>query len=123
MPPQQTNFALDKLTGDLVLGSDNQIGRTLTTLDTLEQRIRTRLQTFRGEYYLNEALGVPYYEEVLRKNPDVPSVRALLLAELLRVPGVKSAKRFTVEFNTATRSFQIDFHVISDDGVPVEGVL
>ena len=49
MPPQQTNFALDKLTGDLVLGSDNQIGRTLTTLDTLEQRIRTRLQTFRGE--------------------------------------------------------------------------
>ena len=59
----------------------------------------------------------------MRKNPDVPSVRALLLAELLRVPGVKSAKRFTVEFNTATRSFQIDFHVISDDGVPVEGVL
>lgn len=123
MTQQQINFALDRVTGDLEVGRDGQLVCTLTTAETLAQRIRTRMQTFLGEYYLDERVGVPYFEEVQRKNPDISSVRALLLAELLRVPGVKSVSQFDTEFDSKARTFKIYFQATSDEGIPLEGEL
>ena len=124
MPLQETNFMVDRVTGDLATTTDGtQIGRTLRTIDTLEQRIRTRMQTFMGEWYLNEEMGVPYFQEVLVKNPDVARVRALLLAALLSVEGVKQVTKFNVAFIPGDRRFTVDFHCISDDEEEVEGSL
>ncbi len=124
MALQETNFMVDRVTGDLAATSDGtQIGRTLRTIDTLEQRIRTRMQTFMGEWYLNEEMGVPYFQEVLVKNPDVARVRALLLAALLSVEGVKQVTKFDVAFIPGDRRFTVDFHCISNDEEEVEGSL
>lgn len=124
MSLQETNFMVDRVTGDLATTADGtQVGRTLRTIDTLEQRIRTRMQTFMGEWYLNEEMGVPYFQEVLVKNPDVARVRALLLAALLSVEGVKQVTKFNVAFIPGDRRFAVDFHCISDDEEEVEGSL
>ena len=122
MALQERNIAVDPLTGDLTLtGDGSQILFTETTVDTLEQRIRTRLQTFRGEWYLDEGLGVPYFEEVMAKNPDVDRVRALLMTELAAVPGVGQILDFTVGFERADRRFTVNFKCRSADGETVEG--
>ena len=122
MALQERNIAVDPLTGDLALTADgSQILFTETTVDTLEQRIRTRLQTFRGEWYLNEGLGVPYFEEVMLKNPDVDRVRALLMAELAAVPGVGEIMSFVVAFDREARRFTVNFKCRSAEGETVEG--
>lgn len=124
MALQETNFMIDRTTGDLAATADGtQIGRTLRTIDTLEQRIRTRLQTFMGEWYLDEDMGVPYFQEVLVKNPDVSRVRALLLTALLSVEGVKQVTQFDVAFIPGDRRFTVNFHCISDDEEVVEGTI
>ena len=122
MALQERNIAVDPLTGDLALTADgSQIRFTETTVDTLEQRIRTRLQTFRGEWYLNEDLGVPYFGEVMVKNPDVDRVRSLLMTELAAVPGVGQILSFVVNFERGDRVFTVNFKCRSTDGETVEG--
>lgn len=124
MALQETNFMIDRVTGDFATTADGtQIAQTLRTIDTIEQRIRTRLQTFRGEWYLDEGLGVPYFEEVMVKNPDVKRVRALLLTALLSVEGVKQVTQFEVAFIPGERRFTVNFHCISDDNEVVEGAI
>jgi hypothetical protein len=116
-----TNFFLDNTTHDLVLDDSNQLRMTKTPSEDLACRIESRLKTFKGEWFLDRELGIPYYGEVLKKNPDVTKIRGLLLAELVKVSGIAEVLRFEVEFIRASRTFQLNFSVKSSDGEVVEG--
>lgn len=120
----ERNIAVDRETGDLALSADGtQVLFTEATVDTIEQRIRTRLQTFRGEWYLNEDIGVPYFDEVFVKNPDTSRIRALLMAELSKVPGVSEIVSFDTSFNPGERTFSVAFKCRADTGETVEGTI
>lgn len=117
---------LDTATWDLELDSSGNIATLEDTpsselQDLICQRIRTRLQTFEGECFLDRDLGVPYFSEVMKKNPDVRRVRSLLLSEVSSVEGVSSVKEFSVQFFPHDRRFNVIFNVIAVDGTIVEG--
>jgi hypothetical protein len=116
-----TNFLLDDNLHDLSLDSTGNIRMSANAAEDLSSRIECRLRTFKGEWYLNRDLGVPYYSEVLKKNPDIEKVRALLLSELVKVQGIAEVLRFTVGFDHATRVFQVFFSVKASDGSIVDG--
>lgn len=116
------NFQLDAITNDLFFDEVAfQVGTIQTNESVIQQRIKTTLQTFQGEWYLDRSLGVPYYEEVLQKNPDVGRVRSLLLLAVNSVRGVKEVLSFVVEFIPATRRFVVNFKVRTDEDQIVEG--
>lgn len=95
--------------GDLVLTRD---------LDAIRQDIDKRLRTFRGEWFLDESEGVPYFESVLVKSPDLSAIQSVFRRELLAVDGVdKVNSLLSLDFNRATRKLSVTWSVLSDLGV------
>lgn len=119
-------LALDTNTWDIFLDSTGNLARLDdSTQDRLEdlicQRVRHRLQTFQGECYLDRSVGVPYFSEVLKKNPDLRRVKNLLLATINGVEGVKKIIDFSVGFAARTREYKVIFTIEAYDGTIVEG--
>lgn len=73
---------------DLELDNDLKIENgDLSIIDDASataQRIRHRLLTFRGEWFLDLLFGPTYREDVLIKNPRLDVVTAIIKSEILR---------------------------------------
>ena len=87
----------------------------------LDQRIDCMLRTFRGEWWLDPTIGVPYFEEILKKNPDMSVVRQAFASVILSVPGVQEITRLDVKFLRPTRALRVDFEVKGTDAIPASG--
>lgn len=119
-------FSLATETWDLFLDETGNISlRKSETLDELVdlicQRVKCRLQTFRGECYLDRNMGVPYFKEVMKKNPDLGKVRSLLAATIVGVEGVKSLEELKIKFDASTREYKVIFRALADNGNEVNG--
>ena len=89
----------------------------------LAQRIQCRLQTFKGECFLDRSVGVPYYEEILKKNPDLGRVRSLLASVIKGVDGVASILSLELTFSVRHRRLTVDFRVQGTAGEIAEGTI
>lgn len=105
-------FALDPINHDLYLDENNQIATSPTPLD---QRIDCRLRTFRGEFWLDLSIGVDYFGTVLKKNPDLNTIRNMLSLEIQKVQGVKTLQNLSVEFDRQARKLTVTFRVTGTD--------
>ena len=119
-------LALDTNAWDIFLDSTGNIAclddyTQERLVDLICQRVRHRLQTFQGECYLDRSVGVPYFSEVLKKNPDLRRVKNLLVATINGVEGVKKIIDFSVDFSARTREYRVIFKAEADDGTIVEG--
>lgn len=119
-------FALNTNTWDIGLDATGNIAmlgsNTSNDLGTLiSQRVRHRLQTFQGECYLDRSVGIPYYTEVLKKHPDLRRVRALILAAIVGVDGVRKIIDLVIDFSSSTREYKVIFRAEADDGTIVDG--
>lgn len=115
---------LDTATWDLTLDSSGNIAVLSSDWSALlAQRIKTRLQTFRGELYLDRSVGVPYFEEVLKKHPDIQRVRDLLLTQVATIPGVQKVISLELTMDDSTRTFFVNYEILSDGGEVVKGEL
>lgn len=106
------NLALDPLYHDIYLDANGQIALTGTPLD---QRIDCRLRVFLGEFWLDQTLGIPYFQEVLKKNPDMQAVRAAFASEIQKVSGVKTLESLDVSMDRAARKLNVIFRVTGAD--------
>ena len=73
----------------------------ITGAALIAQRIRRRLQRFRGEELLNVALGLPYFEWKATKPPPIGEIAALVRREIESVPGVVGINDYAVSYNAA----------------------
>lgn len=71
--------------------------RYISGLTLVAQRVRLRLLTHRGEWFLDQRLGVPY---ILWKDdkPPVASMRSVIRRILETTPGVISVASLSVEY-------------------------
>lgn len=114
------NFALDTANHDIYLDPDGQIALTGVTPGApmpLNQRIDCRLRTFRGEWWLDTFLGIPWFQEVLKKNPDLAAVKSFFAQEIYRVAGVQTINNLELSLNRATRTLLVIFSVTGTDSV------
>lgn len=93
--------------GDIVW-ADNQ--------DAIAQRIKIRLQMFRGEWFADERQGMPWFEDILIKPAQLPTLRAILTEAISTVPGVISVKDVALELNRETRTLSGRCDVVVPDG-------
>lgn len=80
--------------------------------DLTMQRARVRLRTFRGEWVLDAAAGLPYLDWAQRKTP-AEVVALAVAAELEATPGVKRADLRAV---VVDRALTLSGTVTLDDG-------
>lgn len=111
-------LSLDNATWDLHLEATGNIATVGETdfPSLLSQRIKHRLQTFKGECFLDREIGVPYYNEILKKNPDLGRIRSLLSSVISEVDGVDKILSLDLSFDRKTRITYVTFRVLGNDG-------
>ena len=109
---------------DLLLDDDDELvianGDWQLAADepAIRQGIKVRLRFFEGEWYLDLEEGVPYFQEVLVKNPSLVAVREVFRQALAAAPGVREVLTLNVSYVSLTpRTVRVDWQVQSDVGL------
>lgn len=77
------------------------------------QAVRTRLLFYQGEWFLDITAGVPYFQDVLIKDPDIASIETLLKLEIINTEGVERLLTFASVFDRVNRSYKVEFSAIT----------
>lgn len=105
--------------GDLEIGSDLDLNMA-SGIDHTAMKIRQRLRTFQGEWWLNPSLGIPYYKNILGQvSPDLEVIRGIFINSISAVPGVASVTSLSLSFDNSTRTIAVTFSAIHDSGEPI----
>jgi hypothetical protein len=83
----------------------------------IEQGIQARLGVLLGEWFLDESVGVPYYQSVLVKNPNETLIREVIRRALAATPGVTRVDSIALAIDSAARHARIDWRVSTTAGV------
>lgn len=99
--------------GDLVLTSDeNELGTNPILQDCVQ-----RLSFFWREWFLDNTQGLPFYQQILIKNPDLAKIDALFINVILGTPGIESLLSYSFDLNTVTRTLTVKFKANTSSGV------
>ena len=83
--------------------------------DYISQKLIIVLRTFLGEWFLDISAGIPYFEDILKKNYDPIRVESVLKSAILDVPGVDQITAFDMTLNSP-RELVVSFTVTTDFG-------
>ena len=114
------DLKIDTETGDLAIENGDLVQLTTTNMaELVEQRLKKRLGLFQGEWFLDTRQGVPYFQQILVRHPNMTAIQAVLVREILDTDGVLSLISYSQSLNTAPRSLSVSFSVETEDG-PVD---
>lgn len=85
-------------------------------VDAIAQDVRTRLRFFKGEWFLDERVGLPYYGTILVKNPNMAVVKSIYQKAIATTPGVESVTSLDLSLNIGTRTLRITFQAVTVEG-------
>ena len=103
--------------GDVDLSiNDFQI---IDEIDAIRQELQIRYRFFLGEWFLDAEEGVPYLENILKKNANEAQVRNILTEVARTTPGVDQVQSFTADLDPVTRRLTVTL----DAGVVIGGEL
>ena len=110
-----TDLKIDPLTNDISLAQ----GRVVTTEgdDAKGQRIRTRLLTVRGEWFLDTSFGVDYYGIVWVKDTPQAVLAAHIQDEILKEADEgDEITSFEMDYDGTTRTLSVQATLETSDG-------
>ena len=113
------DIKLNDETGDVLLSTTNTITTpvfTTTTSENLAQRLKIRLQTFKGEWFLDGTIGIDYFNQIAGKNRSKAAVDAIIQAEILKEQEVLQITAYSSVVDKTTRKITIQFTVRTIDG-------
>lgn len=109
-----SNFLLDPASGKLDLSKGRlQLVGTDPNAE-IRQKIAVRLQFFKGEWFLDQNIGVPYFQAILIKNPNLPTIQSIYRQAIVSVPGVSDLRNFAFTFDAPARKLSVSFAVVTD---------
>lgn len=116
------DLAIDPGTGDLVRTVDG-FGETLTVADDdwTAQKISIKLHWFKGEYYLDKTLGLPYIPADGEPEADQATLDTDIQAAIMSVTTVQEITAFSSTFNSSTREYHATFTAQLKTGSTVSG--
>ncbi len=109
-----SDVLLDPLTGDLYLSDGDLV--LSSGDDSILQAIRSRLQFFAGEWFADLDVGLPAWDQILVKNPNLGAIQQLFRAEILATPGVYSLTELSLDYTPGSRFLTVTFRAVKDTG-------
>jgi hypothetical protein len=108
------DIALDKDTHDIYY-FQNDI-HVVNNIDNVEQHIKIKLLFYLQEWFLDTVAGLPFYTDILIKNPNIPNIDNIIKSKILDTPNVQEILEFDSIFNNSTRKYDVTFKVRTDYG-------
>jgi hypothetical protein len=113
---------LETVDRDLALSDGSLVLiRAETDARVITQRIENRFRFFLGEWFLDTREGVPYFQEVLIKNPDIEVLKRLFSNVIATTPGVAEVTDIVMSYEPSTRTLSYAWAAETDTGVLVSG--
>lgn len=103
------DLLLDTNTGDIVF-VNGQCPVTQLQADVVAQRLRIKLYTFYGEWFLNRTIGVPYIQQIFGKVRSKPTIDLIFQGIISADPGVIEIISFTSSISPQ-RGYTMTFSV------------
>lgn len=112
------DLLLDPTSWDIVW-NNGPLTKEFTTqplTQTVAQRLKIRLLSFRGDWFINTAYGIPYFQSILgHKQKSKASVDLIFQTEILLEPGVREIVTFNSTL-TSNREYKLVFSIKVVDG-------
>lgn len=83
--------------------------------EDLAQRLQIRLKTFQGEWFMDNTLGVDWWNRVFGKNRNKASVDAIIQTEIMKEPDALQIVNYTSSISS-DRKFTCSFSVRTEVG-------
>lgn len=82
--------------------------------ESLKQRITQKLKFLRGEWFINQRQGMPYYQELLGQNAsNLQLMRRIIIQQILDIEDVQGVSNVAVSFDRVNRVYQFSANVQS----------
>lgn len=101
------DLALNKDTHDLYF--DNADLTLVNDIDSVEQHLKVRLLFYLREWFLDTTSGVPYFSDVLIKNPNIPDIENIFKSKILDTNDVEEILEFNSTYDPSSRVYSISF--------------
>lgn len=109
-----SEIALNPLTWDILLPV-----QILRGADAVVQKIRQRFRFFKGEWFLDQRLGIPFLTAIFIKAPSQILINTIFQQVLTGTPGVASVTSFDASLDRVTRTLTVNFTAVLVDGTQV----
>lgn len=90
------------------------------------QHVRTRLQFYLEEWFLDILAGVPYTQKIFTKPVNLANIESILKTKILSTPGVERLTEFAMNYEgqsirklTVSFSAETSFGVINEEKVTI----
>jgi hypothetical protein len=103
---------------DVLLNSDGDLARQTehtSGLQEILQKITIRLRTKRGEWPLDDSVGVPYLEWLREKRPPLEDVEAVFRAEIVAIDGVEAVQSIDVGVDAPRESVDVSATIVTEE--------
>jgi len=87
---------------DLYLNEDGSLAMAFDA-DAVGQHTRQRTMAFKGEWFLNANVGVPWLQDIMGKSYDPALYESLVKSVVKKTDGVRKITSFSIKFNRVTR--------------------
>lgn len=120
------DLAIDSVDGDLVLDGTGDLD-VVRDVEAVASDLRSRLQTFAQEYFLDTSIGVPWlvtdgqYPAILGGKPNVPRNSEIFRAVITETPGVEELLEFSATADG--RTLRVAFRCSTDTGAVIAAAL
>ena len=91
--------------GDLYLNRNGDV----EIIGSIRQALQIKLKWFLGEWVFNPDLGVPYFEDILIKNPNQAIIEKDIREQILSVEGVTGIDSLSLSWDRQTRNLSCKF--------------
>jgi len=106
------------------LNSNNDIfvlGSRITIVEEgsqVVQHVRTRLQFYLEEWFLDLAAGTPWYQQIFLKPVNLNNIESILKTRIIQTPELSSIIEFSMEVESPqTRILKISFSAETEFGL------
>lgn len=103
-----TDVRIDPATGDIDLTTTPNDVTLVRGAESVEQHWRIRMKHFQGEWFLDRRTGIPYYEQVLVKNPNLAVITSIFRRATRDTPGIREVSQFALALDAPTRVLTIE---------------
>ncbi len=115
------DLLLDPNTNDLVF-KNGAITVTSSQSEIVAQRLKVTLYTFLGEWFLDDEVGVPYFQQIFGKARSKATVDVIFQNIISKDPGVVEIREFNSTLDNPSRGYSMSFKVRVSDGTITDNI-
>lgn len=84
--------------------------------DVVLLAVKSRLQFFKGEWFLDTDDGTPYFQDIFVKPARLRLIEGILKRRILETPGIESFNKFELNFTKNDRNLIVNFEAVDEFG-------